>query len=515
MKICTPSQMQEIDRKAIQEMGIPGLTLMENAGRGVYEMIVRYFGEVEGKSAIVFCGKGNNGGDGFVIARYLKQNGAEVQTILLGNKSEVKGDAAINLAQAEKLGIPIQQLSNPELIKIPEDTWLIVDAIFGTGFSGEIKEPIAAVIKKINAAGKIVVAVDCPSGLDGATGRVSNPTVKANLTVTFGLPKIGQALYPGKEYCGNLEIIDIGFPVGLDKDINTHLITEKHAASLLPARNPESHKGDYGKLFILAGSTGYTGAAALTSLAALRSGTGLVILGIPESLNAIMETKLTEVITKPLPDVKKGGHLAKRGMGEIRQQINWADAIAIGPGLGTHHETAELVNRLVRQIEKPAIIDADGLNIIAKDMNALKEHKGPLVISPHYGEFSRLTKLTVEEIIRNRFESAKSFAKDYRLTLILKGAPSIVATESGEIYINHSGNDGMATAGSGDVLTGLIAGFMAQGVNSEKAAILATFAHGLAGDLAAGEFGRRGMIAGDILRMVPEALLEIEEATKD
>lgn len=511
MKICTPSQMQEIDRQAIQGMGIPGLTLMENAGHGTYEMIVRYFGEVAGKKAVVFCGKGNNGGDGFVVARLLKQNGADVRSFLLGNKPEVKGDAATNLDKAEKLGISIRQLSDPGAIEIPADTWLIVDAIFGTGFTGDIKEPIATIINKINESRKNVVAVDCPSGLDGATGRVSNPTVKANLTVTFGLPKIGQVVFPGKEYCGHLEIIDIGFPPGLDSNISTHLIDAKLAASYLPPRNPESHKGNYGKLFVLAGSIGYTGAAALTSLAALRCGTGLVILGIPQSLNAIMETKVTEVITKPLPDVKKGGHLAKRGMGEIRQQINWADTVAIGPGIGTHHETVELVNRLVRQIEKPAVIDADGLNIIAKDINALKEHRSPLVISPHYGEFARLTKLSIEEISRNRFELAKSFAKEYRLTLILKGAPSIVATESGEIYINHSGNDGMATAGSGDVLSGLIAGFMAQGVDSEKAAILATFAHGLAGDLAACQHGPRGMIAGDILRMVPEALLEIEE----
>jgi hydroxyethylthiazole kinase-like uncharacterized protein yjeF len=511
MKICTPSQMQEIDRKAIEEIKIPGLTLMENAGRGTYETIVDYYGDAKSKTVAVFCGKGNNGGDGFVVARFLAQNGAKVLVFLLGNKPDIKGDAAANLAKAEKMGIPIRQLSDPGLIEIPGDTWLVVDAIFGTGFEGDIKEPIAAIINKINTAKTIIVAVDCPSGLDGACGRVSNPTVKANLTVTFGLPKIGQALYPGKAYCGNLEVIDIGFPSGLDKDIDTYLITEELASQYLPPRNPDSHKGDFGKLFVLAGSIGYTGAASLTSLAALKSGTGLVVLGIPSTLNAIMETKLTEVITKPLPDVKKGGHLATSGMGEIRQQIAWADAVAIGPGLGIHHDTVELINRLARQIEKPCVIDADGLNIIAKDISALKEHKGPLVISPHYGEFARLTKLPIEEITRNQFELAKAFAKEYRLTLILKGAPSIVALQSGKIYINHSGNDGMATAGSGDVLTGLIAGFMAQGVDSEKASILATFAHGLAGDLVAGELGHRGMIAGDILRMVPEALMELEE----
>jgi NAD(P)H-hydrate epimerase len=504
--------MQQIDRRAIDDLGIPGLTLMENAGRGAYEMIVRHFGEVKAKSVVVVCGKGNNGGDGFVVGRCCKENGARVEVFLLCSKSEVKGDAAANLAAADKAGIPIHEITDPKQFVIKDDIWLIVDAIFGTGFQGDIKPPLDRIVEKMNAAKSIIVAVDCPSGLDGASGRVSSPTVKADLTVTFGLPKIGQALYPGKAYCGLLEVVDIGYPAGLDDDITTHLIMHEDAARLLPARRFDAHKGDYGKLFVLAGSIGYTGAAALTSLSALRSGTGLVILGIPASLNSILETIVTEVITKPLPDVKKGGHLATRGMGEIRQQIAWADALAIGPGIGTHHETMELVTRLVQQIDKPAVLDADGLNIIAKNREALKHHKAPLVISPHLGEFSRLTGLTIEQINQNRFGLAKSFAAEYDLVLILKGAPSIVALPSGEIYINQSGNDGMATAGSGDVLTGLIGGFLAQGMSAGSAAILATYAHGLAGDIAAEELGRRGMIAGDILDMVPEGLVELESS---
>ncbi|RKX17022.1 MAG: bifunctional ADP-dependent NAD(P)H-hydrate dehydratase/NAD(P)H-hydrate epimerase [Candidatus Zixiibacteriota bacterium] len=510
MKICTPKQMREIDRKAIKGMGIPGLELMENAGKGAFEMIVDYYGPVEGNRIIIACGKGNNGGDGLVVARYLKENGAHVEVILLCKKDTPKGDAVINLKKAEKLDIPIKEVLNPEQFHIPDDTWLFVDAIFGTGFTGDIHPPYDKIIDKINDLDIPIVSIDCPSGLDSATGKVSTPTVKADLTVTFGLPKIGQVLYPGKSYCGSLEVIDIGFPAGLDNDINTHFITKDDAFLLLPLRKPDAHKGDYGKLFVLAGSTGLTGAASMASMAALKCGTGLVVLGCPATLNSILETKLTEVMTKPLPDVKKQGCFALRGMGEIRQQIEWADSVAIGPGIGTHHETVELVKRLATQIEKPMVIDADGLNNLAKAPETLKRHKGPLVISPHPGEFSRLTSINIDKIVDNRIKLAASFASEHNLTIILKGAPSIIAAPSGVVYINSSGNEGMATAGSGDVLTGLIGGFLAQGLSSEHSAILATYVHGLAGDIAGEIYGGRGTIAGDILDCVPEALLELE-----
>lgn len=502
--------MQEIDRKAIKGMGIPGLELMENAGKGTYEMIVEYYGPVDGNRVVVICGKGNNGGDGFVVARYLKEDGAYAEVLLLCKKDAPKGDAAVNLEKAEKIDIPIKEVLSSEQFHIPDDTWIVVDAIFGTGFSGNIYPPYDMIIDKINDSGIPVVAIDCPSGLDSATGKVSTPTVKADLTVTFGLPKIGQVFYPGKSHCGSLEVVDIGFPAGLDDDINTHLVTKDDACLLLPARKPDAHKGDYGKLFVLAGSTGLTGAASMASMAALKCGTGLVILGCPSSLNPILEAKLTEVMTKPLPDVRKRGCLALRGMGEIRQQIDWANSVAIGPGIGTHHETAELIRRLARQVEKPMVIDADGLNNLAKDTEALKQHKGPLVISPHPGEFSRLSGIEIDKIADKQIELAASFASEYNLTIILKGAPSIIVEPSGVVHINSSGNEGMATAGSGDVLTGLIGGFLAQKMSSEKAAVLATYIHGLAGDLAAEIYGNRGMVAEDILDSVPEALLELE-----
>ena len=484
---------------------------MENAGRLTYEAIIDYYVQVENNRIAIVCGNGNNGGDGYVVARYLAEDGAHIEIFLLCKKDAPRGDAAVNLKRAEQLNITIHEILEPNEFHIPDDSLLIVDAIFGTGFFGDTKPPYNIIIDKINDSGIPVVAVDTPSGLDSETGRVSISTVKADLTVTFGLPKIGQAMYPGKSYCGMLEIVDIGFPEGLDEDIKSYLIDDSDAIKLLPLRKPDAHKGDYGKLFVLAGSTGLTGAASMTSMAALRCGTGLVVLGCPSSLNAIMETKLTEVMTKPLPDVKKRGCLAIRGMGEIRQQIEWADAVAIGPGIGTHHETVELIQRLVSQIDKPMVIDADGLNCLAKNPDILKQHKGQLVISPHPGEFSRLSGYSMDEIAGNHLKLALSFAKEYDLTIILKGAPSIIAEPSGGIYINDSGNEGMATAGSGDVLTGLIGGFLAQGMTATDAAVLATYLHGSAGDLASDIQGARGMIAGDILDFVPEALLELED----
>jgi hydroxyethylthiazole kinase-like uncharacterized protein yjeF len=263
MKICTPSQMQAIDRKAIEGLGIPGLELMENAGRGAYEMILDYYGPAEGNRVAVVVGKGNNGGDGTVVARYLKQDGALVEIYLLGKKADLKGDAEINLNKADELGIPISEVTDPDIFHIPEDCWIIVDAIFGTGFTGKIRAPYDQIIMKINKTDIPVVAIDAPSGLDGATGKVASPCVKADLTVTFGLPKIGQVMYPGKSYCGFLEVVDIGYPPGLDDDVHTYLTTDDEAIKLLPRRKPDAHKGDFGKLFVLAGSTGFTGAAAM------------------------------------------------------------------------------------------------------------------------------------------------------------------------------------------------------------------------------------------------------------
>ncbi len=504
--------MQSIDRRAIEGMKIPGLTLMENAGKRVAEEILERF-ELSGKLATVVCGKGNNGGDGFVVARHLHQRGVKIGLFLIGGRESVKGDALANLELAEKTGLTVQAVTVPAAFAIPPETSLIVDAIFGTGFSGDVKAPYDEVIRRVNAHRAPVVAVDAPSGLDGASGRVADPTVKAELTVTFGLPKLGQVVYPGKSYCGQLVVVNIGFP---DKAINEerislNMLMADEAARMLPYRAPDANKGDFGKLFVLAGSKGYTGAASMTAESGLRAGTGLVILGYPESFDDVFEAKLTEVIKHPLPEVRNRRCLALRGLGEIREMVKWADALAVGPGIGTYHETRDLIFRLVSKLDKPAVFDADALNNLAKDIGQLKGHPAPLVISPHPGEMSRLTGKTISEIQKDRINTALAFSQEYNLVCILKGGPSVIAAPSGQAWINPTGNEGMATAGSGDVLTGIIGGFLAQGMLDIDSAVLGCYVHGLAGDLARDEFGSRGMIAGDIMRMLPEALAQLED----
>jgi NAD(P)H-hydrate epimerase len=511
MKLCTPSQMQSIDRRAIESMKIHGLTLMENAGARVADTIVERF-EIENKSVAVVCGKGNNGGDGFVVARLLHQRGVRVIAFLIGEKSDVKGDALTNLERAAASGLTIHEIADPAAFSIPPDCELIVDAIFGTGFTGPVKSPYAEIIRTINDSRAPVMAVDAPSGLDGATGQVADPCVKADITVTFGLPKYGQLVYPGKSYVGELLVADIGFPDKAisDESINLNYLTPSDAATMLPFRAPDSNKGDFGKLFVLAGSVGYTGAAVLTAEAGLRSGTGLVILGCPSGLNDIFETKMTEVITRPLPEVRKRRCFALRGLGEVREMVKWADSVAVGPGIGTYHETRDLIFRLLAGLDKPAVFDADALNILSKDIDKLKDHSAPLVISPHPGEMARLTGRTIEQIQKNRIGVALEFAQEFNLVCILKGAPSVIAAPNGQAWINPTGNEGMATAGSGDVLTGIVGGFLAQGMLDIDAAVLGCCVHGKAGDIARDEFGSRGLIAGDILMMLPEALKGME-----
>ena len=307
------------------------------------------------KTLTVVCGKGNNGGDGFVVARILHQRGAKVLAFLIGDKSEVKGDALTNLERANAAGLAIHEIADPAPFAIPDECQLIVDAIFGTGFSGPVKSPYAEIIRAINAHRAPIVAVDAPSGLDGATGQVADPCVRADITVTFGLPKYGQVIFPGKSFVGELLVADIGFPERAlsEEGINLNYLTPAEAAHMLPFRAPDSNKGDFGKLFVLAGSVGYTGAASLTAEAGLRSGTGLVILGCPSGLNDIFETKMTEVITRPLPEVRNRRCFALRGLGEIREMVKWADAIAVGPGIGTYHETRELTFSTSRPYSTP------------------------------------------------------------------------------------------------------------------------------------------------------------------
>ncbi len=524
MKLVTSSQMRNIDERTIQGIGIPGVELMEKAGQGTAQVAKEMLGDPEGKAVVIFCGRGNNGGDGFVVGRYLAQWGAQVEFLLTAKKSEVKGDAKTNLDKAVDMDLPIREILNKKQLPSRITADLIVDALFGTGFAGEIEGHVKDIVEQINSSGIPVLAVDVPSGLHADNGEFAGPCVKANRTSTMALPKIGHFFFPGKAMSGSVSVVDIGVPphVVEEENISLNLITKEEVRQMIPQRPGDAYKGTCGRVVLIAGSTGLTGAASLASESCLRAGAGMAILGAPNTLNPILESKLTEVMTHPLPDVRKKGVLALRSLGEVRELLKWGDCCAIGPGLGQHFETVELVRRLVGKLGMPAVIDADGLNALAKDSSILKECKAPLILTPHIGELSRLNGVPIPEIAEDRIKHASAFAKEYDCVLVLKGAPTIISEPGGQTYVNPTGNAGMATAGSGDVLTGIIVGLLAQkmmlpsrsrqrGEDIHKimldSALAGIYIHGLTGDLAREEKGEMGFIAGDMMEKIPAALL--------
>jgi len=510
MKIVTAKQMQAIDAETIENRGIPGIELMENAGRGIAEFVREINdGAVDDLKFFVFCGKGNNGGDGFVVGRYLHNWGAKVKIFLFGKKDNLKGEALENCKQADNLEIPIVEVDDENKFPNFGSADMLIDAFFGTGFHGEIRGLVAPCVELMNSSGVPILAVDAPSGLDTDTGEFIGACVNADYTATLALPKIGQFFYPGRERVGMLRVVPIGIPdeVLEQTDIKTNLLDYEFIDATLPRRAPDAHKGICGKLFILAGSQGMTGAACLAAESAIRSGVGLCYLGVPAGLNAIFETKLTEAITKPLPDVNKKQCLALRGIGELREHLKDMDAVVIGPGLGQYHETQELVKRLMTRLELPAIVDADGLNCIAGSTEHLSEYNAPLVITPHPGELSRLMETDLKDILEDRMSYAIEAAAQFNCVTLLKGAPTFIADPDGNVWLNPTGNAGMATGGSGDILSGIIGSLLAQGLNPLDAACCGAYLHGLAGDYAADEFGETAMIPSDMIRTLPDVFL--------
>lgn len=508
MYIATTEEMRKLDRLAIENLGIPGVVLMENAGLKVVETISRVIGDLKDKKITVMAGKGNNGGDGFVIARHLLNQGAEVKTLLFADPEEISGDARINLEVLHKMGHKIYPAVNSNSLNIVRValayTDLIVDAIYGTGFKGELNEHLGRVIDAVNESKKPVVAVDIPSGVAGNTGKVTGPCIRANYTVTFALPKLGNILQPGAEYGGELHTVDISIPTLLVNNLGLkcQLVTGDLVRSLIPRRSTETHKGSCGRVVVIGGSEGLTGAAALASEAALRTGAGLVTLGIPKGLNALMEIKLTEVMTAPLPETGRKT-LGPEALEPIRQMVSGADVLAIGPGLSQDESTVELVQNLLPQISVPMVIDADALNALAKKPDLIKQLQGPAVLTPHPGELARLLGVSIAEIQENRLTIAQTTAQDWKTVLVLKGAKTIIACPDGRTYINPTGNPGMATGGTGDVLTGVIAALIAQGLKPDEAAAAGVYIHGLAGDYLLEKLGMLGMAAGDLLEVLP------------
>ncbi len=520
--LLTAAEMHEYDRLAMKDFAIPGIVLMENAGRGVATAMEKEFGSLFRKNILIFCGKGNNGGDGFVAARHLLDRRAHVTVVLMGSSSQVSGDAKVNLGVIRRLARKNreQNLDCFEFKSIDQLTRLkksdiIVDALLGTGFSGEVKPPYDKVIQWMNNARVPVVAVDIPSGINADNGEAAGVAVRARLAVTMGVRKIGLMVGKGFDHAGTIVVQSIGVPdwIVREQHIQTFLIDRTDVRKALPTRPFDAHKHSIGKIFVLAGSRGLTGAAAMVSLAAMRMGAGAVVLGTPKSVYPILAKKLTEVMVEPLEETAEGS-LSPAAIRSIEKFLDWADVVVMGPGVSRQVETQQLVRKLVGTPNKPLVLDADGLNALAENIDVLRKKKsGGLILTPHSGELSRLIGKSAGEIERDRVSIARATARKFGVTLVLKGAPTVTATTDGFVFVNSTGNPGMATAGSGDILAGMIAALWAQKLKAAEACYCGVFLHGLAGDLARAEYGERGLLATDILARSVEAVRLVEDKT--
>lgn len=513
MKAVTGAQMRAIDRRATEEYAIPSLLLMENAALRVVDAAEAMLATSGGRRVQVVAGKGNNGGDGLAAARHLHQRGFKVHVTLVADPDAVEGDARLNLEICHRVGVPLE-VAPPAPIGFgtpPSD--LIIDALLGTGVRGAPTGPIAEAIDAINRCPAPVLAVDLPSGLDADTGAVPGACVRARRTVTFALPKRGLLVYPGRGFAGEIEVADIGIPRPLLEDpaLDCEWITPALVRARLPARPPDAHKGTFGRVFLLAGSAGLTGAATLCSEAALRVGAGLVTLGIPRSLNVILEQKLTEAMTLPLPETETQAHTIA-AWDAIAERIATSDAVALGPGIGRHPKTAELVLRVLRERRGPTVVDADGLNALASVEGAGRPWAAPeqVVLTPHPGEMARLLGTNPSAVESNRLATAAKAARDFGCVVVLKGAGTIVAAPDGRLFIDPAATPALATGGTGDVLTGVIAGLIAQGLSPLDAAVSGVHVHGRAGEHLARKVGDAGSLAGDLLGELPRVIRELK-----
>lgn len=519
MRLCTTLQMRSIDCRTIDGHGLSGFELMERAGCRVAETAQRLLGGVVGRTIAVVCGKGNNGGDGFVAARYLHQWGASVGCFVLSGRPAVSGDAARHLDRLEEAGLSPAFLVDVPLRLPDRSPALIIDALLGTGLSGPPRDPYGPAIAEINRCPSPVLSIDIPSGLAPECGYPQSRSsedwtcVRADHTLAIGLMKVDMATYPGRAWSGSVEVADIGFPDEVIEAEQLYLAMPERneMAGLIPAYMPGDHKGSRGRVAVVAGSAGMAGAATLASRAALRSGAGMVMLGSPVSLMGALTAKHTEVMLRSLPETAEGT-LSLAAAPDIESLLSWADVLAIGPGLTRHEETTALVRRVVSNSERPVVIDADGVNAFSGHGGDLAEVQPEIIMTPHVFELSRLTGIPVEEIENHRIEAARQTALSLKVTLVLKGAATLVASPCGRVSVNPTGNPGMATAGSGDVLTGIIAALLGQGLGSWDAARLGVYLHGLAGDLGAEVMGPHSLVAGDLTVHLPGAFLRTSEA---
>jgi len=561
LKVATAKEMQLIDRITIEKYGIAGTILMEKAGLAAAKRINELFFENEGNrhkgirhrgedtknreetKVIILAGGGNNGGDGLVVARILHNQGREVKVFLTAKPEDLKGDAKINYNSAIKLGVkifPIKKFLTHYALRITHHT-IIVDSLLGTGLNKDVRAPLSDAIKRVNKLKCPVISIDIPSGISSDSGQIMGCAIRSQYTVTFGLPKRGHLLYPGAEYAGKLYIEDIDFPEALvnSEKIKVNLIEKSDAIKLLPERPKYSHKGTYGHVLLIAGSKGKTGAAFMSAKACLRAGAGLVTIGVPESLVNVFQSRVTEEMILPLSD-KGNGTLSYKAVDSILKFLNKKiNVLAIGPGISVDDEISKLVRALITESKVPLVIDADGINAIAGRTDILRKAKAPIILTPHPGEMMRLlgqntpsltlpprgggqgwggdfrpqttnikelsTQYSVRstKIEQDRIDTAIMFAKKTKTYLVLKGVPTVIAAPEGNAFINSTGNAGMATAGTGDVLTGMISAFLAQGLTPQDASILGVYMHGLIGDIMAEKKGEHSLIASDIINAIP------------
>ncbi|MFZ7127314.1 MAG: NAD(P)H-hydrate dehydratase [Desulfobacterales bacterium] len=503
MKVAMVSEMQEMDRTAIQRHGIPEILLMENAGLAAFRVLADELG-IQGKRFAVVCGSGNNGGDGFVVARKIRSNGGMASVLVVGDPARYRGAARLNYELLENLSIPVETAPDPERVQaVIDDADGVVDAIFGTGLSKPVTGMFADVIDRINRSGTPVLSVDIPSGINGDTGRVMGTAIQAAFTVTFGLPKAGNLLYPGFHHCGRLFVSHISFPPELTA--SEHLRIEINDPSGTPRRSPWGHKSSFGDALFIAGAKGYYGAPVLAAMAFLKTGGGYSRLAVPESIAPVLAVRGREIVFMPQQETATGS-ISAANRAALLAAAETTDMTVIGPGLSLNEETAGLVRELVAAIERPVVIDGDGITAIAGNPELLKARRFPTALTPHPGEMARLSGMKTDQVLSDPIPILQDCAESLGATIVLKGAHSLIGTPDRRIYINLSGNDGMATAGSGDVLTGAIAAMHGLGHPFPEAVRKGVFIHGAAGDLAARSKGPDGITATDIMEALPDAM---------
>jgi NAD(P)H-hydrate epimerase len=513
LPVFTAAEMRALDARAIRDLGIPGPRLMEAAGSGAAALIATWFAPIRGKSAVVVCGKGNNGGDGFVVARRLRARGASVRAFLVGRRGDVQGDAADALGRWRGRTEQIATRADLDgLARALAGADVVVDALLGTGLTGPARGPVAAAIEAINRIGQDgapVIALDLPSGVDSDHGALLGATVRATRTVTFAGLKRSLLLHPAAACAGAVDIVDIGVTAEeVRRGIGTWRLEASDARRHFPVREADAHKGRFGHLLVVAGSLGKTGAAVLAGRAALRSGVGLCTLAVPGSQQPIVASQAAEHMTEAMPETAARS-LSLAARDRLLELAHGMDAVALGPGLSLDPETQELARTLVRELDRPMVVDADALSALAGHLDLLRHAAGPRALTPHPGEMARMLVTSIQAVQADRIEGARTFAREHRVALALKGAGTVIAGPDGHVAINPTGNPGMAKGGSGDVLTGIVGALLAREVDAVSALQTGCYLHGLAGDVAARERGEYAMIASDIIESLPVALREL------